>query len=97
MEQIRAISPSDWLLLATAFLSFYGVGQVWLVQVSSYYLWRYVGASELAAYHTAFWRSIWFVVLAPAQRTNQRRRSGTVSSFRRTLSHHLSPNSQTGA
>jgi len=37
-----------------------------VVQVSSYYLWRYVGARELPAYHTDRWRSIWFVVLAPA-------------------------------
>lgn len=66
MEEIRAISSSQWLLLAVAFLSVYGVGQVWLVQVSSYYLWRYVGARELPAYHTAWWRSIWFVVLAPS-------------------------------
>jgi len=66
MDRVPVISPGDWLLLAAAFLSFYGVGQVWLVQVSSYYLWRYVGARELPAYHTAWWRSIWFVVLAPA-------------------------------
>jgi len=55
-----------WLLFATAMLSVYGVGQVWLVQLSAYRLWAFVGAREFRAYHAAWWRSIWGVVLAPA-------------------------------
>ncbi|MBV9994685.1 MAG: hypothetical protein JO127_05685 [Caulobacteraceae bacterium] len=55
-----------WLLLAVFALSLYGAGQVWLVQVSSYPLWRYVGDAQFAAYHRAWWRSIWAVVLGPA-------------------------------
>lgn len=58
--------PSEWLLLATFVFSVYGAGQVWLVQLSSYPLWRFVGATEFRAYHLAWWRSIWGVVLAPA-------------------------------
>ena len=54
------------LLLATSALSLYGVGQVWLVQLSSYRLWTRVGASEFSAYHAVWWRSIWGVVLGPA-------------------------------
>lgn len=60
------MSASRWLLLATCALSLYGVGQVWLVQLSSYRLWPYVGAREFRAYHSAWWRSIRIVVLAPA-------------------------------
>ena len=60
------MSASEWLLLATCALSLYGAGQVWLVQLSSYRLWTYVGADEFRAYHAAWWRSIWGVVLAPA-------------------------------
>lgn len=56
----------QWLLLATLVLSVFGTGQVWLVQVSSYRLWRYVGPRELHDYHAAWWRSIWVVVLGPA-------------------------------
>lgn len=55
-----------WLWLTTFALSLYGTGQVWLVQMSSYPLWRYVGEPEFHAYHDAWWRSIWGVVLAPA-------------------------------
>jgi hypothetical protein len=55
-----------WLLLATFALAAFGAGQVWLVQLSSYRLWRFVGAAEFRAYHLAWWRSIWGVVLAPA-------------------------------
>lgn len=57
---------SHWLLLATLVLGVYGAGQVWLVQFSSYPLWRFVGPAEFRAYHVAWWRSIWGVVLAPA-------------------------------
>ena len=56
----------QWLLLATFALSVYGTGQVWLVQLSSYPLFRFVGPHEFHAYHLAWWRSIWGVVLAPA-------------------------------
>jgi hypothetical protein len=55
-----------WLLLAVFALSLYGTGQVWLVQLSSYPLWRYVGEAQFPAYHQAWWRSIWGVVLGPA-------------------------------
>src|SRR5271157_4607256 len=34
-----AMTGSQWLLMATCALSFYGVGQVWLVQLSAYPLW----------------------------------------------------------
>ena len=57
---------SEALLLGTCALSLYGVGQVWLVQLSSYRLWTYVGPREFRAYHAAWWRGIWGVVLAPA-------------------------------
>ena len=56
----------SWVLFVTAVLSVYGVGQVWLVQLSSYRLWAFVGAREFHVYHAAWWRSIWGVVLAPA-------------------------------
>ena len=54
-----------WLLLIVFALSLYGTGQVWLVQLSSYPLWRYVGEAQFPTYHQAWWRSIWGVVLAP--------------------------------
>ena len=57
---------SQWLLLGTCALSLYGAGQVWLVQVSSYRLWTYVGEKDFRAYHKAWWRGIWGVILAPA-------------------------------
>lgn len=65
MQMIRAVSRNQWLLILTVFLSVYGVGQIWLVQLSSYHLWAYVGAREFSAYHWAWWRSIWFVVMVP--------------------------------
>lgn len=55
-----------WLLLVTCALGLYGVGQVWLVQLSSYPLWTYVGEKEFSAYHMAWWHGIWGVILAPA-------------------------------
>lgn len=55
-----------YLLLGVFALSLYGTGQVWLVQLSSYPLWRYVGEAQFTAYHQAWWRSIWGVVLGPA-------------------------------
>jgi hypothetical protein len=60
------MNGSRWLLLGTCALSLYGVGQVWLVQLSSYRLWSFVGEHEFRAYHLAWWQSIWGVVLAPA-------------------------------
>ncbi len=56
----------QWLLMAACALSFYGIGQVWLVQLSSYRLWTYVGERVFRAYHRAWWRSIWGVILAPS-------------------------------
>jgi hypothetical protein len=60
------MNVSQGLLLASCALGLYGVGQVWLVQLSSYRLWTYVGKQEFHAYHAAWWRSIWGVVLVPA-------------------------------
>ena len=60
------MSRAQLLLLATCALSIYSVGNVWPVQVSSYRLWPYVGPREFAAYHMAWWHSIWGVILAPA-------------------------------
>jgi hypothetical protein len=60
------MNASQWLLLCTCALSLYAAGQVWLVQLSSYRLWTYVGEREFHAYHTAWWHSIWGVILAPA-------------------------------
>ena len=57
---------AHWLLLATLCLGLFGAGQVWLVQLSSYPLWRFVGPHEFEAYHWAWWRSIWGPVLSPA-------------------------------
>jgi hypothetical protein len=66
MRKAQAVQPSQWLLLITVALSFYGMGNIWLVQLSSYRLWAYVGPREFQAYHSAWWRSIWGVILAPA-------------------------------
>jgi hypothetical protein len=60
------MNKTQWLLLGTCALSFYGMGQVWLVQLSSYKLWTYVGELEFRSYHQAWWQSIWGVILAPA-------------------------------
>jgi hypothetical protein len=60
------LTRKQWLLLVTCVLSIYGVGQVWLVQLSSYRLWAYVGQHEFRSYHVTWWHSIWGVVLAPA-------------------------------
>ena len=54
------------ILLGAFALSVYGTGQVWLVRLSSYPLWQYVGDAEFRAYHKAWWRSIWGVILGPA-------------------------------
>lgn len=60
------MSHNQWLLTVTVFLSVFGVGQVWLVQLSSYRLWAFVGPREFTAYHLEWWRSIWFVLMVPA-------------------------------
>ena len=60
------MTKNQCLLLVTCVLSVYGVGQVWLVQVSSYRLWAFVGRQEFHVYHLTWWHSIWGVVLAPA-------------------------------
>ncbi len=54
------------LLLLNLALCFVGVGQIWLVQMSSYPLWAYVGVKELHDYHIAWWHSIWIPVFVPA-------------------------------
>lgn len=54
------------LLLINLALSFYGVGQIWLVQVTCYPLWGFVGRAEFENYHNFWWRSIWGVILGPA-------------------------------
>lgn len=60
------MSKNQWLLFVTAALSFYGVGNIWLVQMSSYRLWPYVGKPDFYAYHVAWWHSIWGVIFIPA-------------------------------
>jgi hypothetical protein len=57
---------SQWLLVVMTLLAVGGVGQVWLVQLSSYRLFAYVGPREFEAYHWAWWRSIWGPVISPA-------------------------------
>jgi hypothetical protein len=60
------MNGSEQLLMAACALSFYAVGQVWLVQLSAYPLWADVGEREFHAYHRAWWHSIWGVILAPS-------------------------------
>jgi hypothetical protein len=57
---------SNLLLLINLALGFYGFGVVWMVQLSAYPLWAYVGLNEIQAYHNAWWQSIWGPVLFPA-------------------------------
>jgi hypothetical protein len=59
---MRPCDELEWLLLVTCALGLFGVGQIWLVQLSSYRLWSYVGEREFAAYHLAWWHSVWGVV-----------------------------------
>ena len=66
MQVFRTLSRSQWLLIITVFLSVYGVGQVWLVQLSSYHLWAFVGPRDAFTYHMEWWRSIWYVLMVPA-------------------------------
>jgi len=49
---------SNLLLLINLALGFYGVGVAWMVQLSAYPLWAYVGLNEIQAYHNAWWQSI---------------------------------------
>jgi hypothetical protein len=67
MEPRAVLTRSQWLLTVTAWLGVYGVGQIWLVQLSSYHLWSFVGPCEIDAhhYHWAWWRSIWGPVMGP--------------------------------
>jgi hypothetical protein len=60
------VSKNHWLLFGTCALSLFGVGQVWLVQLSSYPLWSYVGPQEFKIYHLIWWHSIWGPILGPA-------------------------------
>jgi hypothetical protein len=55
-----------WLLLTNLVLSCYSAGAVWLVQITCYPLWEYVGPGEFVAYHEFWWHSIWGVLLGPA-------------------------------
>jgi hypothetical protein len=59
----------QWLLLRIAALSFYAVAQVWLVQLSSYPLFRHVGSREFHDYHVAWWHSIWGVISCSRRRS----------------------------
>lgn len=60
------MKKNQWLLLVMSFLAFYGVGNIWLVQLSSYKLWPYVGRQEFYHYHIIWWHSIWGVIFIPA-------------------------------
>src|SRR5579871_4283068 len=53
------------LLLGNLVFSTIGVGQIWLVQLSSYRLWALVGPGEFHAYHIAWWHSIWGPIFIP--------------------------------
>jgi hypothetical protein len=55
-----------WILLLNLALAMMGAGQVWLVQLSSYPLWAYVGPHEFHSYHIAWWHSIWLPIFVPA-------------------------------
>jgi hypothetical protein len=55
-----------WVLLLTLALSMMSAGQIWLVQLSSYPLWNYVGPHEFHSYHIAWWHSIWGPIFVPA-------------------------------
>ncbi len=55
-----------WVLLLNLALSMIGAGQVWLVQLSSYPLWKHVGQHEFHSYHIAWWHSIWIPIFIPA-------------------------------
>jgi len=54
------------LLIFNLALAMIGLGQVWLVQLSSYPLWAHVGTQEFREYHIAWWHSIWLPIFVPA-------------------------------
>ncbi len=54
------------LLLLNVALAFIGIGQIWLVQLSSYPLWQHVGPKEFHNYHIVWWHSIWMPIFIPA-------------------------------
>ena len=61
------MSDSEWLLIGTCALGLYGAGTgLARAAFEAIGSWTYVGANEFRAYHAAWWRSIWGVVLAPA-------------------------------
>lgn len=53
-QKRRLRDESQWLLMGTCALSFNGVGQIWLVQLSGYLPWAYVGTRVFSAYHAAW-------------------------------------------
>lgn len=55
-----------WLLLLNLVFGIIGLGQIWMVQLSSYPLWAYVGPHEFYFYHIAWWHSIWVPLFIPA-------------------------------
>jgi hypothetical protein len=55
-----------WILLLNLAFSMMGAGQIWLVQLSSYPLWAYVGPHEFHNYHIAWWHSLWLPIFVPA-------------------------------
>jgi hypothetical protein len=59
------VDRGRWLLLLNFAGAFYNVGTIWLVQLTCYPLWAVVGRGEFAAYHEAWWHSIWGVILGP--------------------------------
>ncbi len=60
------ITRGRLLLLGTSALGLYAVGNVWLVQLVCYRLWKHVGPREAFAYHIAWWHSTWGVLFVPA-------------------------------
>jgi hypothetical protein len=53
-HEASSVAWAHRLLLVNLALSFYGMGTVWLVQLSSYPLWRHVGLKEFHDYHIAW-------------------------------------------
>jgi hypothetical protein len=47
----------QWVLFVTLIAAWFGAGQVWMTQVS-WKLWSFVGRTEFAAYHRAWWSGI---------------------------------------
>jgi hypothetical protein len=59
------VSKEHWLLLAVAALSWFNAGVMWLIQLSCYPLWLYVGRDEFFNYHHVWWQSTWSAVFVP--------------------------------